>query len=126
MEAALGEGNEFLAELVFSEDCNIDRERIEEFVGEDNTAEAFAECVRNGQLALRFIDVDWDVGPFGKVRGHFAAAGAELDYGEIRRLAQGAVELADARGDEDAEDGLQLFGSEEVALRAEGVAGVAV
>ena len=69
------------------------------------------ECL----AAARRIDIDRNVAPFAERLRHLAASGAQFDHGEIRGLAHFAEQLADARRDQDAEDGLDLLRREEVA-----------
>lgn len=105
-------------EVVAANGGDVDREGIEEFVGEDNAGE--------GSGVLGGARVDGDVAKCVEVGREFSAAGAPFGDGESRRAAAASVMRADTGGDEAAEDGLELRGGEEVALRAEGVARGAV
>jgi len=55
--------------------------------------------------------------------GHLPASGAQLDHGEVARLAHLAVQLADPRGHQNSKDGLHLLRRVEISVLAERVAG---
>src|SRR4029079_5641216 len=63
------------SELAVLENYFVDRERVEEFVGEHDTAEL------PGEFAGAHID--GDVAPIAKRIGHFRPTGAEFDHREI-------------------------------------------
>src|SRR4051812_47503963 len=66
---------------------HLHRQRVEELIGENHAAES------RGQRAP--FDLDRHVAPGGERIGHLAPARAELDHGEVVRIAHRARELPD-------------------------------
>jgi hypothetical protein len=73
-------------------------------------------------VKLAGIDLHGNVAPFGECLGHLPASGAQLDHGEAARLAEFAIQLADARGHQNSEDGPHLLRRVEISVLAERVA----
>src|SRR5215471_15180862 len=113
MEHAIAIPDALLAEDASLERGRVNRQRIEELVGEYDAVDGLRQGIVN--FHRRVV-------PLRERRRHLTAAGAQLDHGELGRLAQGAEQLANARGHQDAEDGLKLLGGEEVAVLAERIA----
>ena len=74
----------------------------------------------------RRLEIHGNIAPLGESFRHFAAPGAEFHHRKAARLAHLAIELADALGHQDAEDGLDLLGGEEIAGLAEGIGSAAI
>ena len=112
-KTAVAEAHPALAIGAAVRDGGLHRQRVEELVREKHAAEL--------RRHLAGADLHRHVAPFRKGLGHFAASGAQLHHGEIRRLAHGAPQLAHARRHQNSKDRLDLFRREEIARAAERV-----
>ena len=99
--------------LALAHDGGLYGQGVEELVGEHHAAET--------QRKLTHLDIYRNVAPFGERRRHLAPPRAQFHHREIGGVAHGVCQLADARGHQQAEDGLQLLGGEEIAADAERV-----